>query len=553
MQIIGSPNITDFAFRACIDLSTTTSSMVLTDKSTSILDGFEGIIFNIYAPSGLLIHEGDWSSPDIVNEGDSYTFSPLVFMGGVLMTGTYKIEAYIKDQNGTVYQWSDNGTTFKTIEVCLPNSLDGASGYYGGMLLKAETDCDNMRLCFFDNTSYTYKGISGSFVSTSLKVIYPPDPNTFEQLPAQSYTLIPSCYTITVNGRYQFQSVRIVTYELGNDTCITFRYQFTNENYIVSCNADLCGIQCDYARLLNDLDEAICDNNTANISKYGNQVIQITGLITQFNENKKCGESVDGILDKIIEIGGFDCESCSPSAIVANPIICNNGVFTVITPCGDIEAEVTQEGNNIQISLQDTTYTFVIDQASQTYLTKTTQVSGCTSQTTFALDLSTITDRLCKVAISADDSCCNYLEDKLTSSDSSLTITKEADEEGCETLDIVINEPAWTTFAFGTAFGNEGGSKQIAQIRKWANGKVEIRGEIHATNYPTSTVISTLDAIYRPSLTQYFPVNVNVVGTYQSGEIFIPSSGSFQLICNPFQAGTAGVFSINISYYAPIS
>lgn len=530
MQITGSPNFTDFNFRFCVDLSTPTSAINLTDLSTYIANGFEGIIFNIYTPTGLIIHQGDWGSPDITNENDIYTFSPLVFMGGILMTGNYKVEAWIKDQNGVIYQWSLDGNTFKTIDVCLPNSIDGAVGYYGGMNLTANTDCDAQRLCFFDYTSYTYQGMFGSFVSTSLKVIYPPDPNTFEQQPAQAYTLIPSCYSITVNGRYQFQAVRIVNYELGNDCCIQFRYQFTNENYIVSCNVDLCAIQCDYERLIATFDDALCSNDINNIAKYGNKLLQINSLINSFNQGQKCGEDVTGIVAKIIEVGGFTCDNCSPSVIVPNPIICNNGVFTVVTPCGDITSTVTQEGNNVQISLQDITYQFVIDQASQVYLTKTTQVSGCVSQTTFTLDLSSITDSLCKVRVDSDDSCCEYLSDKIVSSDASLTIAPTApDEDGCKALDVIMTPMVWhniTPLLSWTLNGR-------FQYSKDAYGMVTLRGSLVSPNPAlitafTPKTVGILPAGFRPTGTTSGEYGIQLFNNGSFG-IDVDLSGNVQL------------------------
>lgn len=436
-----SPNFSDFSFRFCVDLSTINSAIVLTDKSTYILAGFEGIIFNIYAPSGLLIHQGDWTSPDIVNEGDSYTFSPLVFMGGVLMPGTYKVEAYIKDQNGVIYQWTEDGVTQKSVEVCLPNSLEGATGYFGGMNLKAEADCDNYRLCFFDYTAYVYKGTSGTVTGTSLKIIYPPDPNTFEQSPAQQYSIIPSCYSITVNGRYQFQAIRMVTYELGNDTCISFRYQFTNEDFIVACNANLCAVMCDFERLIKSMDTAQC-NSDPNFAELSSKVVKITALMVQFENFKKCGKDVTGIIDEIVEIGDFDCDSCTPSAIVPNPIICNNGVFSLLTSCG-ITGNILQEGQNVQISVAGTNYSFIVDAASQTYLTTITTSDGCTSQTKFFLNLTSITDDLCKVKSSTDDACCDYLIDKLTSSDGSVIISETApDGDGCTKVNLIAGANA---------------------------------------------------------------------------------------------------------------
>lgn len=511
MIINGSPNITNFDFSANIDISTTTPSTNLVDFSTYIASGFQGIIFNLTSPSGLLFHQGDFTAPDITVEGGSVNIAQLPVLGNIIEFGTYKIEAFVKDQDGNIYKWTDGTYDYKKIEVCKPNTLDGATGFFGGMDLEVITDCTNNRICFTDLTPKLYKGISGDLpYTTELKIIYPPDPVTFVQGATQTTTLLPSCYTITQNGRYQFRASRVVTYQLGGDTSITVKYQFVDDDYKVQCNVQICGLLCDYAKLIQKFDDARCAGNVEVLADLQPKITIINSKLIEFDQNIKCGIDVTGIVEEIAEIGGFDCGDCFPSQILPNPLIVNNGVWSLVIPCGDITGSVLQEGNNVQLTLQDKTTFISFDAASQAYLSVNRVVSDCSVNMVITLDLSSITDDLCKVKTSAFDECCEYLSDKLISSDGSVIITEvdsdTSPDDGCKKIDLSApsNTPLdWVNLSAGVGWTVSG----RFQYSKDGIGNVRLRGILVGNGTVGTHTLGTLPVGFRPTIDELLTVS----------------------------------------------
>lgn len=154
----------------------------------------------------------------------------------------------------------------------------------------------------------------------------------------------------------------------------------------------------------------------------------------------------------------------------------------------------------------------------------------------------------CLIKVSEDDECCNYLQGKLISSDDSISMevvtTEDEDGNSCETLDLtwVQEEPEWEALTLDGSVTNYGSDNRTAQIRKWANGRVQIRGRVQVTSFATGDKLTAdLDAAYIPSQGEVRSVNVNNSGTYYPGEILITNTGEFRLY-----AGTTGTVFLGI-------
>lgn len=114
----------------------------------------------------------------------------------------------------------------------------------------------------------------------------------------------------------------------------------------------------------------------------------------------------------------------------------------------------------------------------------------------------------CTVAVSADDDCCGYLEDKLL--DGVGTTVTKIEDRICETLQIDINPYTYTNLALtspwlnasGFFFGN-------TNLAVGTNGTdvIRLKGQIkYGTGLPNGTPkqIGTLPVGFRPTETKYF-------------------------------------------------
>lgn len=199
-------------------------------------------------------------------------------------------------------------------------------------------------------------------------------------------------------------------------------------------------------------------------------------------------------------------------------------------------------------------YTSCIFYTGVTYTTAEDGIQVCLGES-LNTTLETIIDRLlslneqCTVKVSSTDECCGYLGEKLVSETvGTLDITTVTNEEtDCQTLNIEIPTPEWELITFGTAMANQG--SRTSKLTVDALGFVQLIGRVTASNYPTSTLITTLGTAYRPVDTQNFPVNVNNGGTYVPGEIQILSTGAVSLLVNTL-SGVSCSFSLeNCRYY----
>jgi hypothetical protein len=151
-----------------------------------------------------------------------------------------------------------------------------------------------------------------------------------------------------------------------------------------------------------------------------------------------------------------------------------------------------------------------------------------------------------EVYISSTDECTGYLSDKIDSE--SLDIDIVTGVTGCEKLMIEIPDPEWTDFTFASTYSNQGTEDARASVN--TSGRVELRGKITGTNVPANSLITTLDAEFRPADTRTLNVVVNNSGNYYSGIILIASTGTMNLFTNTSGwTGTTGIISITSNFY----
>lgn len=143
----------------------------------------------------------------------------------------------------------------------------------------------------------------------------------------------------------------------------------------------------------------------------------------------------------------------------------------------------------------------------------------------------------CKAKISSNDTCCGYLEDKITSS--SLNITTQNDGS-CES--ITIEEKCWTWTNIGACcssndgtykdgWSNQGTSTQIGQFSNVKECIVKLRGvaKKRFTSPVTQSILFTLPTGKRPLQQRYFFINAAVTGGYFMLLLIVDPSGDVSI------------------------
>lgn len=380
MTINTSPNVLNFDFDALLDISTATAKAVLTDISTYISGGQANIIginFKIIDPNNIAFHDTVYP-PDIdLTPGLTDFEVNLPSFNGAVKWGNYKIYATLIDEDGTQYQWEENGLNYKAIKLCKPNTLIGAKGNFGGMQLLSDFDCDTNTLLVEDGTGYVYNGVAATETDTDVTVTYPVDPTGTPSY--QTSTFMPFTLPISLSGVYSISAQVIQTYQYTETTSVKVAYKY-QKSTDVQCGFTLCKALCEYERLASDIKNCVF-KSVAETQEKQKQYLLISGLLVKIlSFGKVCGKSFNTatILEEIREIGGFDCNcDCTPAAIIPQPVYAHNTIVKG-SMCGDIDMVLQQVGSSVLINLSDKHYEFDVDESIADWVTFTPVTDGCT-------------------------------------------------------------------------------------------------------------------------------------------------------------------------------
>lgn len=163
----------------------------------------------------------------------------------------------------------------------------------------------------------------------------------------------------------------------------------------------------------------------------------------------------------------------------------------------------------------------------------------------------------CKVKVSSDDTCCGYLDTKITSSDLDISIP---DGTSCKALVISEKCRTWTDVRPtdglpGSFIGNWGNFTPFsAQVAGYSlkNCEVKLRGTVFINNYnPGANIIYVLPVGSRPQYLRVFSVNLanSLNGQpMESGFIYIAPSGEVALTYTQLSSGTTVVSFDGLSF-----
>lgn len=360
MTIANSPDITSLEAQVTWDISGNLPVISLVNLSTGSGLADMQWWFTAYSPSNTPIHEGSTNNVDINGSFTTYVLAdswPKPAKAVEWSGAPYVITIYAKDTNGSVYLIT------KSAVICPPNGNTSLSkNAYGLANIYVKNFCDKGRVYFEDRTDSTYRGVTGTRITSVLKMAYPLDetgvaPAAFEHSPF-SNAMVPITYDAP---DYKFVANIVYDYDLTNYVHVRIKYA-QSKVFPVLCNMNLGGVACEVIKLNDSIQNGYCGD----VTEAQNKLNKITPLLLLAFigtiEPLSGGENVSALVDQILEIGGFDCNCCNvPTGILGESASVIDGyTFSIDGVGGDIDGIVVKNGYNLQFQLHDKSYVFGI-------------------------------------------------------------------------------------------------------------------------------------------------------------------------------------------------
>ena len=364
MIITNSPDLGILEVKVTFDISGTTPLITLENQSVanqnvSPIPTLNNLVWvlNIYSPTGTPIFQSDFTTPWITGVWTIEQITaqwPMPFRQIEWSGDSYKVEFQVKDSDGNIYDLDKLGG------ICRPvGNTKKSTNTYGQIALSVEILCNSATLYLQDNTSKTYKGITGMLSSSYLAVDYPRDstgviPAPFVITSFNTDAVIPFTY----NGKgYSATEYQIWTYDLGNNVFVVIRY-VAQITFDVQCNIDLCPLACAIKGLEDEIKNGKCDDVMA-----AQNILNIVTpmLLRAFiaKANPGCGIDLPALVEEIKEIGGFTCDCVNGNTGIGSQSALLDGLlFSVNNQGGDIVGGFEVTGGNVVLNLKDKSYTF---------------------------------------------------------------------------------------------------------------------------------------------------------------------------------------------------
>lgn len=393
---VASPDISVLEVQAVFDLSGPQPVIAITNLSQG--NNLAGVTywFVVTSPSGTLIHEGSFTTPDAIGVWQNFSITdawPMPFSNIEWSGAPYNLTVYIQDSQGNQFSDSSYNAT-----ICRPSGNGPKSrNSYGVSWAEVQVMCDQAAIFFQDQTNASYKGLSGTLLSSVLKVVYPIDDTGNIPAPLVVNNFSAASAPISYSSKnYQFQTQIVYQYQLSLNVYVNIRYQTldraANTPYItfpVYCNIDLMPLLCEFNKLVDGIERGTC----ADVQDANNKLLLINPkmqMVVIGIMQPLTGVDVPGLIEDIQRIGGFSCDCLNaPSGIIPNTSgVIGGYTFQIVPQGGDIQGNVVAVGNNIQILLSDRSYVFSLAAGiPTTAITITPSVSGFTKTYTLNINM----------------------------------------------------------------------------------------------------------------------------------------------------------------------
>lgn len=410
-MIVPSTDISVFDFLATYDISGTTPQICLQADSVGPNQNIIEYIYKIITPSGVLVWEGDFGTPDATGNSPVFCKDIPLFNGSIVWSGgDYIVVCTMKDTGGN--EWS----LTKTAQICPPNGNNVAGSNYGQACLNPEVKCDLAEIILSDCTNYGYKNFPKTLVSKTITLIFPPAADGTTPAPVVVTGLSDVAIPITSNGNYEARLETVYSYDLGNGNTLTVLYTTyqkitgLHKQISVECNIDLCPLICEYEEFI-DATEKLCgvDDVQYEANKRTLDIISAKMLLVLIN--KQCGKPVGSLIEEIKKISGFKCNcDCNNNGVVPRGLIGGGPgggtyTFSCLTSCGDVAGSWSNPyGNNYVLTLNDKSYVFGVSTNMGTYgFSVSSTTVGCQKTYKIDINLKTFTQTILNLIGSDND------------------------------------------------------------------------------------------------------------------------------------------------------
>lgn len=393
MTVTGSPDITNLDAQVTWDISGVNPVINLINQSFG--PGLSNCTWWIVAtsPTNTPIHEGSLTQPDASGAWTSITLTdswPRPFQQIEWSGAPYIVTLFVQDSVLNTYSVSFSGL------ICRPFGNTSLSKTpYGLAKTAVQVMCNEAGIFFQDQTVGAYKGITGTLLSSVLRVIFPIDPTYTIPAPMVVNNFSSALIPITYNSKnYQFVAYSTYSYQLGDNSYVIIKYQQI-ETFAVLCNVDFAPLVCEIVKLDNSVQDGSCVD-AADARRRLNLIYPKLMLAFMGQLQPLTGVPVARLIDEIVEIGGFTCDCNVVSGIIpATSSVVGGYIFDIVTECGDISGNVTTVGNTVQFNLSDVKYVFAIYPGSvpdTSAFSISPVVNGCTKTYYLNVDLTQLSE-----------------------------------------------------------------------------------------------------------------------------------------------------------------
>ena len=377
MNIVGSPDISVLEIQVTFDISGATPVVSLVNKSVgSNLKGCAWA-FVVLSPSRAYIHAGEIANPDIAPSSTAWTTFSITDTWPTNPFNNYQIEwsgdsyvfyAVVKDSLGNIF--SSESSAQQAWIVPPPNATSLQKNYFGVASSSVAVKCNEGSVYFENKTQYTYNGYTGTKVSSTLVVTYPPDKNGATQAPFTLLNYSSALVPVTLNSpSYIFTQNAVYTYEVYPNTFIKLNF-YLQAGFGVWCNVDLLPLNVVITKYFAKLGTNDFTDMAA-AQKRGLLILAEYGLILAGVMQPLSGAiDIPAHIQNIEVLSGFKCfEDCccgAQSGIVPSSGSSIIGDYNFIpNPSGSINAfTIVPTGNNIQFNINGIVYVVNVTQNS---------------------------------------------------------------------------------------------------------------------------------------------------------------------------------------------
>jgi hypothetical protein len=228
----------------------------------------------------------------------------------------YKVTLYVED--------SVNNVFFTTLQgsICRPNgNTTKTVGNFGLAAVDVQVRCDDAQLYAADTTNYQYKSFAGESVSSKMTLVYPADENGNVPAPVTLNNTSAALFPLTFSAKgYTLYSEGVRDYEIAVGFTVRIKYKVSHA-FAVWCNIDLCPLICEIDRM-NAEWSANCGQSQdpalyQKITKINSLLIK--ALIAK--QQPLCGFDVAEIVEEIMRVGDFTCDTCVVGSAGINPTV----------------------------------------------------------------------------------------------------------------------------------------------------------------------------------------------------------------------------------------